>query len=406
MTRRMRKSAAWIVPGYNSGVSRRVYIDWARGIAVLLMIGRTRWTRGRAQPIASASRIATPLSSVGLRRRSFCGWRDSPSCWRRPAAERPDPAAAPRDGARPRRGVEVACRRGLEIFILAFLFRLQGFIVTPGGSPVTLFRVDILNIMGPAMVGVGLLWGAGRHRRRARRGRARRRCRDRDADADRARRRRLVGALAASGCSGTCGRPASSRCLRCFRGRDSCSPAARSARGSRRRPGRARERRLHSSLGAFGAVLIAFGFYTAARPSIYRVVVVLDQLADVVRDPRRHPDGRAVSVIYAMFRHGLQSDSSIGTRRAIVRWRGWAAARCSSTGSTSSWSTATRAGCGGTAAALGRGDRLCCISVPLMYGAIVLRDRRLANWRSRPRRPSARLGLQRPPRTARSNLPV
>src|SRR5213593_1552588 len=59
------------------------------------------------------------------------------------------------------RGVEVACRRGLEIFILAFLFRLQGFIVTPGGPPVTLFRVDVLNIMGPAMVGVGLLWGAG-----------------------------------------------------------------------------------------------------------------------------------------------------------------------------------------------------------------------------------------------------
>src|SRR4029078_9484802 len=58
-------------------------------------------------------------------------------------------------------GVEVACRRVLEIFILAFLFRLQGFIVTPGGSPVTLFRVDVLNIMGPAMVGVGLLWGAG-----------------------------------------------------------------------------------------------------------------------------------------------------------------------------------------------------------------------------------------------------
>ena len=38
MTRRMTKSAAWIVPGYNSGVTRRVYIDWARGIAVLVMI--------------------------------------------------------------------------------------------------------------------------------------------------------------------------------------------------------------------------------------------------------------------------------------------------------------------------------------------------------------------------------
>ena len=111
-----------------------------------------------------ASRFATPRSWVGLRRRSFCGWRDSRVVLAATrAAERPDPAAAPaRRSSGRARGVEMACRRGLEIFILAFLFRLQGFIVTPGGSPVTLFRVDILNIMGPAMVGVGLLWGAGR----------------------------------------------------------------------------------------------------------------------------------------------------------------------------------------------------------------------------------------------------
>ena len=50
------------------------------------------------------------------------------------------------------------CRRGLEIFILAFLFRLQAFIVSPGGHPITLFRVDILNIMGPAIVAAGLVW--------------------------------------------------------------------------------------------------------------------------------------------------------------------------------------------------------------------------------------------------------
>src|SRR5699024_8041282 len=55
---------------------------------------------------------------------------------------------------------ETICRRGLEIFILAFLFRLQGFIVTPGSHPVTLFRVDILNIMGPAIAATGLVWGA------------------------------------------------------------------------------------------------------------------------------------------------------------------------------------------------------------------------------------------------------
>jgi uncharacterized membrane protein len=56
--------------------------------------------------------------------------------------------------------VDAAVRRGLEIFILAFLFRLQAFIVSPGSHPVTLFRVDVLNVMGPAMVLAGLLWAA------------------------------------------------------------------------------------------------------------------------------------------------------------------------------------------------------------------------------------------------------
>ena len=51
-----------------------------------------------------------------------------------------------------------ACRRGLEVFVLAFLFRLQAFVVSPGGHPITLFRVDILNVMGPSMAAAGLVW--------------------------------------------------------------------------------------------------------------------------------------------------------------------------------------------------------------------------------------------------------
>jgi uncharacterized membrane protein len=53
-----------------------------------------------------------------------------------------------------------AVRRGLEIFILAFLFRLQAFIVSPGSHPVTIFRVDVLNVMGPAMAVAALMWAA------------------------------------------------------------------------------------------------------------------------------------------------------------------------------------------------------------------------------------------------------
>lgn len=50
-------------------------------------------------------------------------------------------------------------RRGLEIFVLAFLFRLQALVLTPGSPLITLFRVDILNVMGPSIVAAGLVWG-------------------------------------------------------------------------------------------------------------------------------------------------------------------------------------------------------------------------------------------------------
>jgi len=50
-------------------------------------------------------------------------------------------------------------RRGLEIFVLAFLFRVQALLITPGSPLITLFRVDILNVMGPSLVAAALVWG-------------------------------------------------------------------------------------------------------------------------------------------------------------------------------------------------------------------------------------------------------
>ncbi len=62
-----------------------------------------------------------------------------------------------------RRGASLALmRRGLEIFALAFIFRAQSFIVSPGNPLVSLLRVDILNIMGPSMMAAALLWWLGR----------------------------------------------------------------------------------------------------------------------------------------------------------------------------------------------------------------------------------------------------
>ena len=70
-------------------------------------------------------------------------------------------SVARREGSRGA-AVEAVCQRGLEVFVLAFLFRLQAFLLTPGSYPVTLFRVDILNIMGLSIATAGLVWGLAR----------------------------------------------------------------------------------------------------------------------------------------------------------------------------------------------------------------------------------------------------
>ena len=133
---------------------RRVYVDWARGIAVLLMIEAhtvDAWTRLDVRH-TKAFRDATVLGGFAA---PLFLWLAGLAVVL--AATR----AAERTGSR-RAAAEMICRRGLEIFILGFLFRLQGFVITPGSHPVTLFRVDILNVMGPAIAVAGIMWGAGR----------------------------------------------------------------------------------------------------------------------------------------------------------------------------------------------------------------------------------------------------
>ncbi len=135
---------------------RRAYVDWARGIAVLLMIEAhtsDAWTR-----LSPTVRRTIPFRDATV----LGGFAAPLFLWLAGlavvlAATR----MAERTGSR-RAAVEMICRRGLEIFILGFLFRLQGFIITPGSHPVTLFRVDILNIMGPAIALAGLVWGLAR----------------------------------------------------------------------------------------------------------------------------------------------------------------------------------------------------------------------------------------------------
>ena len=132
---------------------RRGYLDWLRGVAVLIMIEAhmfDSWTRfpdNRTREFSYAmilggfgaplflflAGVVVPLSAGSKLRRSG------------------DPAAA-------RRAVAM---RGLQIFGLAFLFRVQEWIL--GWShPRDLLKVDILNIMGPSMIAAAALWAATR----------------------------------------------------------------------------------------------------------------------------------------------------------------------------------------------------------------------------------------------------
>ena len=141
-----------------SGAGRLGYVDWTRGLAVLLMMQTHaydawlspaarqtsfyRWSRllgGYPAPLfLFLAGLSLALLGEGLHRRGA--------------------------GAET---VRVGVRRGLEVFGYAVLFRLWMFATGGFGQPTDLLRVDVLNCIGLSMLlvaGAGLGW-----RRRARR---------------------------------------------------------------------------------------------------------------------------------------------------------------------------------------------------------------------------------------------
>jgi len=129
------------------------YLDWLRGVTVLVMIeahtfdawtlpserarpwfGRLMLVAGMAAPLfLFLAGIAVSLAAASHMRKG---------------------AAAGPAGRR----VE---QRGWQIFRYAFLFRLQSFVLGGLKSPRSLVKVDILNIMGPAIATTAMVWRAG-----------------------------------------------------------------------------------------------------------------------------------------------------------------------------------------------------------------------------------------------------
>jgi uncharacterized membrane protein len=129
---------------------RAAYIDWTRGLAVLLMI--------EAHTVDSWTRLSSRGSTAYSYAVILAGFAAPLFLWLAGVSIPLAAAAGVRRGSTRRAAATGVIRRGLEIFVLAFLFRLQAFILSPGAHPVTLFRVDILNVMGPAIAAAGLVW--------------------------------------------------------------------------------------------------------------------------------------------------------------------------------------------------------------------------------------------------------
>ncbi len=133
---------------------RRGDIDWLRGLAILIMIEAhtiDAWTRpsDRAAPLFGYAKVlggfAAPLFLflAGLAVVLAIGGS---------ARKTGDLEAA----------VRKVRRRGWQIFGLAFLFRFQSFAFSPATLPWQMLKVDILNIMGLAIVAAASLAGVAR----------------------------------------------------------------------------------------------------------------------------------------------------------------------------------------------------------------------------------------------------
>src|SRR5262245_34361612 len=127
---------------------RRAYLDWVRGVAVLIMVEAhvlDSWTAvgDRARPAFGYAMIlggfGAPLflflAGIALTlsaESKFARTGDLRGSWR------------------------AVQKRGWQVFALAFLFRLQSYILSGGFSAVSLLKVDILNVMGPSIAAAAL----------------------------------------------------------------------------------------------------------------------------------------------------------------------------------------------------------------------------------------------------------
>jgi uncharacterized membrane protein len=128
---------------------RKTYLDWLRGVAVVVMVMAhvtDAWTRPEDRQrfaymvTVFINGMAAPLFLF------LAGLTIAMAAAARASTVGHAAAAA------------MARWRGLQVFALAFLFRLQSQLLGWGALS-NFLKVDILNVMGVAMFGAALVWG-------------------------------------------------------------------------------------------------------------------------------------------------------------------------------------------------------------------------------------------------------
>lgn len=135
-------------------MTRRGYLDWLRGVAVLIMI--------EAHTLDAWTRMADRSSTYGWAM-VVAGYGAPFFMFLAGIALVMGAGGRQRKGLSDREATAKAQIRGLQVLGLAFVFRAQSWLVS-GASLASLLKVDILNIMGLSMIAAGTMWGWGRTR--------------------------------------------------------------------------------------------------------------------------------------------------------------------------------------------------------------------------------------------------
>src|SRR5436190_418644 len=133
-----------------SAPGRRTYLDVLRGVAVLIMI--------EAHVIDSWTRVADRRTRAFGESLILGGFGAPLFLFLAGIAVAMSGGSKARRTGDSRAAVRAVQQSELEIFLLAFLFRFQSFVLSH--SPAwAMLKVDILNIMGPSIVLAATLWG-------------------------------------------------------------------------------------------------------------------------------------------------------------------------------------------------------------------------------------------------------